>query len=52
MSILPTQSLYIKNYGILDELVCCGCSIQFIVGEFRHRTKTAMVRSHYTQLTA
>jgi len=24
----------LKNYEILDELVCCGCSIQFIIGDF------------------
>jgi len=27
-----------RKYQILDELVCCGGSIQFIVGGFRHRT--------------
>jgi len=41
ISILPTQKLYSVSYKelrILDELVCCGCSIQFIIGEFRQRT--------------
>jgi len=28
----------IKTYEILDELVCCGFSIEFIVGGFGHRT--------------
>jgi len=27
-----------RVYEILGELVSCGCSIQFIVGGFRHRT--------------